>query len=110
MKAVRKGLFIGSVLGLLVLVGSVRGAELPVPGQYGTIQEAIEAASDGDTVVVAPGRYVENIDFKGKAITVRSSETGDWDVVENTIIDGREGGSCVLFDTQKSPLRTMSIP
>ncbi|MHC4912556.1 MAG: right-handed parallel beta-helix repeat-containing protein, partial [Planctomycetota bacterium] len=103
MKTAKIGLFIGLVLGLLVLVGPVGGAELPVPGQYATIQTAIDAASDGDTVVVAPGRYVENIDYKGKAITVRSSEPGDWDVVENTIIDGsagdpRENGNCVLFD------------
>lgn len=98
MKAVRKDLFIGLVLGLLVLVGPVQGAELPVPGQYATIQEAIDAASDGDTVIAAPGRYVENIDYKGKAITVRSDEPSDWEVVEYTIIDGSEGGSCVVFD------------
>ena len=29
-------------------------------------------AADGDTVLVAPGTYLENLDFRGKAITVRS--------------------------------------
>jgi outer membrane protein assembly factor BamB len=75
-------------------------------GEHGpkrTIQAGIDAAIASDTVIVAPGRYVENIDYKGKAITVQSSEPGDRDVVENTIIDGSAGeprvdGSCVLFD------------
>ena len=45
-----------------------------VPGNFMTIQEAIDAAKDGDSVVVDPGTYTENIDFLGKAITVRSND------------------------------------
>jgi hypothetical protein len=44
------------------------------PGAYTTIQEAIDAASDGDTVLVYPGRYNEKLNFEGKAITVQSAE------------------------------------
>lgn len=44
-----------------------------VPAQYASIQGAIAAAQNGDTVLVAPGTYVELIDFLGKAVTVKSS-------------------------------------
>ena len=40
---------------------------------YCSIQTAIDYAVDTDNVVVAPGTYVERIDFLGKAITVRSA-------------------------------------
>ncbi len=56
-----------------------------VPDDHGTIQGAIVAALDGDTIIVRPATYEENIDFLGKAITVKS-ELGP----ELTIIDGSD--------------------
>lgn len=54
-------------------LGTAAQSTLHVPGTYPTIQAAIAAASDGDTVLVAPGTYVEELDYLGKAITVASA-------------------------------------
>jgi hypothetical protein len=69
-----------------------------VPADFPTIQGAIDRASDGDTVLVDPGTYVENIDFKGKDILVTS--TGG---AAATVIDGNQSGSVALFTHQEGP-------
>jgi predicted outer membrane repeat protein len=62
-----------------------------VPDQFSTIQDAIVAAVDGDLVIVAPDTYTgdgnRDIDFLGKAITVRSTDPNDPNIVATTIID-----------------------
>ncbi len=65
---------------------------LHVPADYTTIQAAIDAALNGDIVLVAEDTYYENINFKGKAITVASHFLidGDKTHIENTIIDGSQ--------------------
>ena len=45
-----------------------------VPGDFEKIQDALEAAKEGDTIRVMPGTYYEHIDFQGKAITLKSSQ------------------------------------
>ena len=66
------------VLFLLVLCATSQAAVLRVPREYPTIQAAIDDANDSDTVLVAPGTYTGDgnwdIDFKGKAILVKSEE------------------------------------
>ena len=59
---------------------------------FDMVQEGIVAAKNGDTVLVLSGTYVENIDFIGKPIVVRSSQGP-----EATIIDGNGSGSTVSF-------------
>ncbi|HSF41227.1 MAG TPA: right-handed parallel beta-helix repeat-containing protein [Thermoanaerobaculia bacterium] len=77
-----------------VLALPAGAATINVPGEQPTIQAAINAAVAGDVVVVAPGTYKENINFGGKAITVKSSSGP-----AVTILDGQQLGSVVTFAT-----------
>jgi hypothetical protein len=67
-------------------------------GDYSNIQSAIDGSGNGDTVIVRDGTYVENIDFNGKAITVKS-ENGP----ATTIIDGNQAGAVVTFYSGEGP-------
>ena len=71
---------------------AIGSATIRVPADFSTIQAAIDAAAAGDTVSVAPGVYLERIDFRGKSIIV-TSEQGP----ENTVIDAQGVGSVVSF-------------
>lgn len=53
-----------------------RAATLHVPEEHATIQAGILAASAGDTVLVAPGRYRELIQMKN-GVTLRSADGPD---------------------------------
>src|SRR5215475_10312280 len=78
------------VLALIVIVlprSSVEAGALNVPQDYPTIQAAINAALNGDTVTVAPGTYVENIDFHGKSITVASAQGPSQTVIDGGALD-----------------------
>lgn len=86
-------------------------ATIHVPGDYPTIQAGIDAAGNGDEVVIADGIYNgagnKNLDFGGRAITVRS-ENG----AENCIIDCEDDGQGFYFhsgETENSILDGLTI-
>jgi len=71
---------------------------LAVPGDHAAIQDAVDGAYNGDTVLVDPGVYVENVSFKGKVLDVRSSRGP-----KTTVIDGGQAGSAVTFANGEGP-------
>src|SRR4030042_5099252 len=83
-------IWLAGCLFVLAIALQVNGKTISVdddnPAHFNNIQAAIDDANDGDTLVVRDGAYRgdgnRDIDFKGKAITVRS-ENGP----ENCIID-----------------------
>ena len=83
-----------AIFALYFLPAIGTAATIWVPDDYGTIEGAINAAGNGDVVVVRPGTYHENIDFLGKAITVKSEQGADF-----TVIDGDQKGSAVIFQS-----------
>ncbi len=66
-----------------------------VPGDRLSIQEAIEEATKGDTVLIEEGTYFENINFLGKEITVASLYLidGDTSHISRTILNGSRSGN-----------------
>jgi hypothetical protein len=84
-------------------VVSVIDTIIRVPSELPTIQAAIDAAVNGETVLVAPGTYVETINFRGKSITV-TSEQGP----EQTIIDGAGRGPVVTFGSRETRSAVLS--
>jgi len=69
------------------------------PADFNNIQAAIHDSNYGDVVIVAEGRYFENINFNGKNITLISTDPCNPDVVAATIIDGSRNGSVVTFNS-----------
>ena len=80
-----------TVIGGLVVGLPAEAVERHVPSGYPTIQSAIDACVDGDEVVIAPGTYRgegnRDLDYAGRAITVRSTDPNDPTVVAATVID-----------------------
>ncbi|MCD4817569.1 MAG: DUF1565 domain-containing protein, partial [Candidatus Cloacimonetes bacterium] len=86
---------------LLFAYSLLNAAIINVPADYPTIQQGINESVNGDTVLVQPGTYPENINFEGKAITLGSlfHTTQDTSYISQTIIDGNYHTSVVKFDS-----------
>jgi len=98
------------LMGLSLLPALLISATLCVKqdgsGDYTIIQEALNAANPGDTVLVHPGRYFENLVINKSNITLMSLEgtTGDDSYIDSTVIDGGGIQRCVAVSRDKKQL------
>lgn len=85
----------------------VTSSSLAVPGDFPTIQQALDASIGYCEIVVAPGVYVENLAFPGHDLILRSTDPTSATIVATTVIDGgnrhavlkltgKESGDCVI--------------
>ena len=93
-----------------LLTAIVYSETLTVPGQYNSIQSAINASNDQDTILVSPGFYQENIDFSGKDIVVTSTYIIEEDslIIASTIIDGNANAAGEAVVTQGAGVGTLA--
>jgi Bacterial Ig-like domain (group 3) len=84
----RNRLAVIAAIAVMMLPVSLRASIVNVPGSQPTIQAGVNAASDGDTVRVAPGTYSGagnfNIDTGGRSITIDSSGGAAATVIDMT--------------------------
>ncbi len=88
---------------MLLLSGLVHAAKLHVPADY-SIQDAIEAAQDGDEIAVGPGMYRVALDLRGKSLRLFSTDGPQSTVLRSTVskpvlkvMDGATGASLEGF-------------
>jgi len=92
------------LIGLVCFSSGIYSKVINIPSDGKSIQEGINLANNGDTVFVHPGIYNENINFKGKEITVTSlySLINDDQIISKTIIDGKKQCSVITFENEET--------
>jgi hypothetical protein len=99
---------------LLLAAGRATGGIITVPDDYSSIQAAIDAGQDGDTIIVQPGTYEENIVFGGRDVVLRSIDPNDPEIVAATIIKpvptprSATGGTAVTFANGETPAAVLA--
>jgi nitrous oxidase accessory protein NosD len=96
-----KGNIISVIFGAIGFTVPAFSTIINIPADYPTIQTGINASSYGDTVLVQPGTYVENINFNGHNIVLGSLflTTGDTTYISETVIDGDSIGRVITFES-----------
>jgi len=88
---------------LLISASSLTATTINIPADYSTIQEGINASADGDTILVAPGTYTENLILENEIVLASHAIYDDIEFefynnenINNTVISGIQNGSCLI--------------
>jgi hypothetical protein len=110
MRSFTKGVYLTASLFLIPCISVPAQTVLNVPLSYPSIQAAIDSSVNGDTILVAPGRYLENVNFRGKNIILASRflTTGDTAFISGTVLDGNASGSVVTFKNGEDSTAVLS--
>lgn len=94
-----KSKFTISIIVVIIAYSHCWSRIIHIPDIYPTIQQGVDAISDGDTIIVHPGTYYENILIDNKEITLGSLylTTLDSNYIHSTIIDGNLNGSVITL-------------
>lgn len=92
------------VISVIMLFSAGQATIINIPDDYPFIQQGINASSDGDTVLVQPGTYIENVNFNGHNVVLASLflTTGDTSYISQTIIDGDYDNAVVTIENDES--------
>ncbi len=74
---------------------------------YRTIGEALADSAAGDTIVIHPGIYPEQLRLPGHDLVIHSAAPGNFDVAARTIITTNRVGSVVVFSGTESERCTL---
>lgn len=103
----RKAIFTALLLTpfLIFFYGEARASTLHVPGDFKTIQEAVNSAMPGDAVMVGDGRYAENLVIQ-KPVTVKSKNGPS-----TTVITAKANTEPVIkvFDTYEAAISGFTV-
>jgi parallel beta-helix repeat protein len=89
----------GFVLHVDKYSGSNSNSGLSRSDAFATIQKAVDMSFDGDTILVWPGTYREDVDLKGRSITLQSADDAAVVTASNAFafsFRSAEGSNCVL--------------
>jgi hypothetical protein len=94
---------------IIFITRPVLGDLIRIPEDFSTIQTGIDQAQALDTVLVAPGVYIESLVFNGKTLTLASwfLTTADTSYIRTTIIDGNDGEAVIIIDDAVGPQTTI---
>lgn len=66
------------ILSTVSVIGSSQAKIINIPLDYETIQDGINVAINGDTILVQPGNYTGRIDLSGKKYRARQPVPDNW--------------------------------